>query len=126
MIVARLAQLSDAARETVRLAATIGCSFTLDLLIRASAGEIESLVGPLDELWERQIVRAHGPNAYDFAHDEIREVAYDQIPPAQRTLLHRRVTHALEEAHERLASIKAKYDPRHFFRVNQNIRPEAN
>jgi predicted ATPase/transcriptional regulator with XRE-family HTH domain len=99
VIAARLAQLSESARETVRLAATIGRSFTLDLLVEAGAGDINTLVGPLDELWERQIVREHGATAYDFAHDKIREVAYAEIRPAQRALLHRRVAHALERAH---------------------------
>jgi predicted ATPase/transcriptional regulator with XRE-family HTH domain len=99
VIVARLAQLSESAREMARLAATIGRAFTLDLLVQSGAGAIDSLVGPLDELWERQIVRDHGANAYDFAHDKIREVAYAEIRPAQRALLHRRVARALEEVH---------------------------
>lgn len=115
VIAARLAQLSEAARETVRLAATIGRSFTLDLLVQSGPGEIDSLVGPLDELWERQIVREHGTNAYDFVHDKIREVAYAEIRPAQRALLHRRVAHALEEVHAAdpdpvSAQIAAHYD----------------
>jgi predicted ATPase len=96
VIAARLAQLSDAARETVSLAATIGRSFTLDLLVQASTGEIDSLVGPLDELWQRQTVREHGSSAYDFSHDKIREVAYGQLSAARRSMLHGRVAHALE------------------------------
>jgi transcriptional regulator with XRE-family HTH domain/predicted ATPase len=99
VIAARLAQLSESARETASLAATIGRAFTLDLLVQSGAGDIDSLVGPLDELWERQIVRAHAANAYDFAHDKIREVAYAEIRPAQRALLHRRVARALEDVH---------------------------
>ena len=115
VISARLSQLSKSARETVRFAATIGRSFTLDLLVHAGAGEIDSLVQPLDELWERQIVHEHGTNAYDFAHDKIREVAYIEIRPAQRALLHRRVARALEEVQTAdrdaiSAQIAAHYD----------------
>ena len=99
VISARLSQLSESARETARFAATIGRSFTLDLLVHSGSGEIDSLVQPLDELWERQIVHVHGANTYDFAHDKIREVAYAEIRPAQRALLHRRVARALEEVH---------------------------
>jgi predicted ATPase/DNA-binding XRE family transcriptional regulator len=115
VISARLSQLSEAARETVRFAATIGRSFTLDLLVHSGAGEIDTLAQPLDELWERQIVREHGTNAYDFAHDKIREVAYAEIRPAQRALLHRRVARALQAVHSAnrdavSAQIAAHYD----------------
>jgi DNA-binding SARP family transcriptional activator len=99
VIAARLAQLSDSARELVRLAATIGRAFTLDLLIQVSDDDMDSLVGVLDELWQRRIVREHGTSAYDFSHDKIREVAYAEMSAARRALLHRRVAHALEHIH---------------------------
>jgi FAD/FMN-containing dehydrogenase len=35
-----------------------------------------------------------------------------------------RVKKAYGENYERLAKVKAKYDPDNFFRVNQNIKPE--
>ena len=54
----------------------------------------------LDELWRKRIVREQGPNAYDFTHDKLRDVAYGETSAPQRRLLHRRVAEALVAAHE--------------------------
>jgi predicted ATPase len=99
VIAGRLAQLSDPAREVARLAATIGRAFTLDVLIRASSRDDGSVVHGLDELLERGIVREQGADVYDFSHDRIREVAYTDMSPARRRLLHRDVAAAMEAIH---------------------------
>jgi DNA-binding SARP family transcriptional activator/predicted ATPase len=92
---ARLAQLSPEARRLADLAAVIGRSFAVDLLAQASgAGEAE-LVRGLDELWKRRLVRERGAD-YDISHDRIRDVAYAEIAPMQRRMLHRKVGQALE------------------------------
>ncbi|HEU5101898.1 MAG TPA: AAA family ATPase, partial [Roseiflexaceae bacterium] len=96
VIAARLAQLSAPARELAGLAATIGRAFTFEVLARASNYDEDSLVRGLDELWQRRIVREQGANAYDFSHDKIREVAYAEVSPMQRQLIHRRVAQTLE------------------------------
>lgn len=99
VIAGRLAQLSDPAREVAGLAATIGRAFTLAVLIRASSRDDGSVVQGLDELSERGIVREQGADLYDFSHDRIREVAYAEMSPARRRLLHRDVAAALETIH---------------------------
>jgi DNA-binding SARP family transcriptional activator len=71
----RLAQLSGPARDLVGVAATIGREFTTDVLAQAGEASDDELVAALDELWRRRLVRDQGPDAYDFTHDRIREVA---------------------------------------------------
>jgi DNA-binding SARP family transcriptional activator len=99
VIQSRLAQLSAAAHELAALAATIGRSFTFDVLARACAQGEDVVVRSLDELWQRRLVREQGANAYDFSHDRIRDVAYAEISPARRRSLHRRVAQALEHVY---------------------------
>lgn len=60
VIQARLAQLSNEARELAGLAATIGRQFSLAVLSHASQHPEETLVRALDELWQRRIVREVG------------------------------------------------------------------
>lgn len=96
VIESRLDNLSPEARQLAELAATIGRSFAFDLLRRAGTTREMALVRALDELWQHSIVREAGADAYDFSHDKIRQVVYDRLSPARRTLLHSRVVTALE------------------------------
>jgi tetratricopeptide (TPR) repeat protein len=99
VIEARLVQLSPTARMLAQVAATIGRSFTLSLLMAASGENEEVAVHGLDELWQRRIIRAQGDARYDFTHDRIRDVAYVAGSPVKRANFHRRVAMALETLH---------------------------
>jgi DNA-binding SARP family transcriptional activator len=114
VIAGRLAQLSEHARETATAAAVIGRAFDLAVLVRL-VGDEDVVVHALDELWRKRIVREQGPNAYDFTHDKLRDVAYGETSAPQRRLLHRRVAEALVAVHERdldpvSAQIAAHYE----------------
>lgn len=97
VIAGRLARLSPAATSLAGVAAAIGRAFTADVLAAATGLADESFVGALDELWRRGIVRADGPNAYDFSHGRIRDAAYAMLSPPQRRQAHLTVARALEQ-----------------------------
>ena len=67
----RLEQASAGAREVAGLAAAVGADFTLDLLTEASDLDAGVVVGAVDELWRRRIMREYG-EGYDFSHDLLR------------------------------------------------------
>lgn len=96
VVAARLALLSEQARGAAEVAAAVGRDFTFAVLAQVSDLEEDALVGALDELWRRQIVRAQAGERWDFTHDRIREVAYDGIGPARQRLIHRRIAQAME------------------------------
>jgi DNA-binding SARP family transcriptional activator len=105
VIAARLGRLSPQARALAEVAATVGRSFSFDILLHASATDEDAIVASLDELWQRRIVRVQGqagPGSlarYDFSHDKIRETACAGVSPARGPLLHRKVAEALESVH---------------------------
>jgi DNA-binding SARP family transcriptional activator/tetratricopeptide (TPR) repeat protein len=94
----RLEQASGPAREVAGLAAAVGADFSLDLLTEASDLDAGTVVGAVDELWRRRIMREYR-DGYDFSHDLLRETAYTLVSPPKRWLLHRRVAQALELLH---------------------------
>ena len=91
---ARLGQLPDGARRLAEVAAVIGRSFSVGLLVSATGIGEPALVEELDELWRRRIIRDQGL-AYDFSHDKLRAVALEMVSPARRRLLHRAVAEAI-------------------------------
>jgi DNA-binding SARP family transcriptional activator len=99
VLAGRIAQADPAAREVAELAAVIGRDFTLELLAEASDLDEDSVIGAVDELWRRRIIREHPPAGYDFAHDLLRDTAYGGISPPRRSHLHLRVAQGLELIH---------------------------
>ena len=56
-----------------------------------------AVVGALDELWQRRLVRERGLGTYGVSHNRIRDVAYGETSPARRRMLRvRRIAQALE------------------------------
>jgi DNA-binding SARP family transcriptional activator/tetratricopeptide (TPR) repeat protein len=95
----RIGQAGPAAREVAELAAVIGRDFTVELLTEASDLDPDVVVGAVDELWRRRIIREHSAASYDFFHDLLRDSAYEVISLPRRRLLHRRVAQAIELVH---------------------------
>ncbi len=129
VIAGRLAQLSDHARETAAAAAVIGRAFDLSVLVRL-VGDEDVVARALDELWRKRIVREQGPNAYDFTHDKLRDVAYGETSAPKRRHLHRRAAEALVAAHEKdlgpvSAQIAAHYESAGLFKQGERVRTNA-
>jgi hypothetical protein len=66
--------------------------------------EEQEFIGALDELWRRGIVRAHGPNFYDFSHGRIRDAAYAALGPPRRRQAHLAAARALERSENAAAA----------------------
>ncbi|MEM7125610.1 MAG: AAA family ATPase [Chloroflexota bacterium] len=107
----RLAQLSPTAAKLVNLAATIGRSFSYEVLAAASDVGEDEVVNGLDELWQRRAIREGEAGSYDFSHDRIREAAYAALSPMRRRGLHQSIAntfvhvyqHNIDEHSARLA-----------------------
>ena len=126
VVIGRLQQLSEDARELAGVAATVGRAFTASLLQQASEFTEARTVRGLEELWQRRIIREAGGegrgDAYDFSHDKLREVAYTLLSPMQRQRWHRRVAEALETGDQASLDAAASRMAAHYEQANQPLR----
>ncbi len=95
---ARLAQVHAAERQILQAAAVIGHSFPVELVQVASGRSEEEVVTALETLAARGILReqaAQHSAVYDFSHEKLRTLAYEEVSLARRRLLHRRLADTL-------------------------------
>jgi len=97
----RIAQVDELARQLLAAAAVIGRSFDFETLVAASGrNESEALIG-LETLLAHRLVEecgdceAAGLLRYDFTHDKLRSLVYEETSLTRRRLLHQRVAEAL-------------------------------
>ncbi len=106
----RLIGVSETGRQLLSAAAVIGRSFDFDTLREASGRNEEEIVTALEEVMAQGLVREMGMSStlaevasspiergllYDFGHEKLRALSYDETSLARRRLLHRRVAESL-------------------------------
>ena len=98
---ARLAPVSGIGNQILDTAAAIGRSFDFDTLRDAGGRGDEEAVGALEELMALALVNevaGHprtGDLRYDFNHEQLRVLVYEDTSLGRRRILHRRVAEAL-------------------------------
>ena len=90
-VLRRASALSDGAGEVAGVAAVVGRSFDLAILVALAGRSVVDVAGGLDELVERAFVESAGDGWYDFRHVLIRETLESAVHLARRRELHARV-----------------------------------
>lgn len=110
----RLVSTPDAGRQLLQAAAVIGRAFDFEIIREVSGRSDEETLEALETLIRRDLVHEvdsltaesisesfHNPT-YDFSHEKIRALVYEETSAARRKILHRRVAGALAgRAHPR-------------------------
>lgn len=131
----RLAQLSETARQLLQTAAVIGRAFDYDVLRAASGRSEEEGIAGMEELADRGLIResraatgAAGGEVprplYDFSHDKLRLLVYEEISLARRRLLHKRVADVLL-SRPRAEIPAASAQIAHHYRLAGNVEAAA-
>lgn len=97
----RLHQLDDATRELLPWAAALGRSFNPSTLAYVADYPVTKLLTVIEQLEQQSIIRPgkflENEIGYDFAHDIVRQVAYQQLSEPRRQLLHLQIAHKLDQ-----------------------------
>jgi DNA-binding SARP family transcriptional activator/tetratricopeptide (TPR) repeat protein len=96
----RLGAVGETGWQLLNTAAVIGRSFDFDTVREASGRSEEEAVAALEELTDKGLVEevqglGERSPAYDFGHEKLRALVYEETSLARRRLLHRRVAEAL-------------------------------
>lgn len=96
---ARLANVSQIGWQVLSAGAVIGHSFDFDTVRGASGRDEELVITALEEIISAGLVTEVGQDSpvpsYDFNHEKLRAIVYEETSLARRRLLHRRVAETL-------------------------------
>ena len=98
ILLARLSGLAQETQRVLRIAAVIGRRAEHDLLASVADRAEPDLVDDLRDAVDQHVlvpVETDGGPAYDFRHALVREVAYEDLLPTERSALHALVAEAL-------------------------------
>lgn len=93
--------VGQTARQVLGAAAVIDRSFDFDTVWRAGGRTELETVDALDELVRHGLVSSFSDSSYEFSHEKLRDFIYEEMSPARRRVLHRRVADAFIEADRR-------------------------
>jgi tetratricopeptide (TPR) repeat protein len=96
----RLGRLSEECRRLLTLASVLGREFGLDALGIVSGFSPSRAIELLEDAISERVVTLATPGRLRFSHALIRDVLYDELPPARRIRLHREIGEALERVYE--------------------------
>ncbi len=100
VIQARLNRLDDVSYQVLETAAVFRQQFYFVTVKRACDKSEDEALDAFDKLLRAQLIKevevGIKGSSYDFNHDKVREVAYQQMSGARRQQVHRRVGEALE------------------------------
>ncbi|MGA2792803.1 MAG: AAA family ATPase [Roseiarcus sp.] len=105
LIADRIARLDDPDRELIVFASATARDFKPELLGAAMELPESQLIGRIDRLERRGLLRPGGEGRFDFAHDLIRQTTYRSLSQPRRRLIHRQIARALHEAARRDPSL---------------------
>lgn len=119
LAIRRTQSLSPKAAELLRAAAVIGRTFSLSLLERVTDMDAGMVLTAVSEAVAAGVVAESWADAgqYTFGHALIHEAIYDQLDPALRVRLHRRVGNAIETAAGALVEPRLAELAHHFLRA---------
>jgi eukaryotic-like serine/threonine-protein kinase len=92
----RLDRLSPETNKALRIAAAIGREFDAELVIRVAELSPAQLMAAANEAVAERLVTDLGGERFSFSHALVRDTLYEELSPAQRSLLHERIGLALE------------------------------
>jgi DNA-binding SARP family transcriptional activator/predicted ATPase len=101
LIQGRLLRLDENTRNLVSWAAALGSSFQPTTLANITNYSLPQLLNAVEQLEQNGIIRPSNSSNqeinYDFAHDIVRQVAYQQLSEPRRRLIHSHIAQTLHQ-----------------------------